>query len=243
MNYKNVFRETFRLFRQSKLLWIFGSLAFVAEYNYRIFTSLIGKSQTCYPFVLPLVAIYFLLITKVGLIYSSNQLISNQALTLSEAWEFSKTKLKRLIYFYFLTIPLSLFIAFIPMLVRLSEISNTLTWLVEMFANIFLTSLLTLSICAVTINNVESGTALWAGLLIVFNNFFHVIAINIVFLALQIFIIWITRSSIICLIIFVPFTVTMTIAYREFITKNFYPALSNPQNAALHNADSPPQAD
>ncbi|MFN8400069.1 MAG: hypothetical protein U0X74_08640 [Anaerolineales bacterium] len=232
MNYKNVFSETFRLFRQSKLLWVFGGLAFVAEFNYRISTSLIGKSQTCYPFVLPLIAIYFMLIAKVGLIYSSNQLISNQALTLSEAWEFSKAKLKRLLYFYFLSIPLVMFTAFISMLVRLSEISNILTLLVEMFANIFLNSLFILSICAVTINNVESGTALWTGLLIVFNNFLHVIVLNIVFLAMQMFIIWITGNSIICLIIFLPFTVTMTLAYREFITKNSYPALSNAQTTA-----------
>jgi len=232
MNYKNVFSETFRLFRQSKLLWVFGGLAFVADFNIRIFTSLIGKFQTCYHFVLPLAAIYFMLIAKVGLIYSSNQLISNQALTLSEAWEFSKAKIKRLLYFYFLTIPLVMFTVFIPMLVRLSEISNTLTWLVETFANLFLTSVFTLSICAVTINNLESGSALWIALEIVFNNFIYVIAINIVFLALQMSIIWITGNSIICLIIFVPFTVTMTLAYREFIAKKFYPALSNSQTTA-----------
>jgi hypothetical protein len=232
MNYKKVFSDTFRLFRQSKLLWIFGGLAFAAELSYKISTSLIGKSQTCYPFVLPLVAIYFLLISKVGLIYSSNQLFSNQALTLSEAWEFSKTKLKRLLYFYFLTIPVVMFTVFIPVLVSLSEISNTLTWLVETFANLFLASLFTLSICTITIHNLESGSALWTGFAIVFNNFIHVIAINIVFLALQMFIIWITGNSIICLVIFIPFTVTMTLAYQEFITKNFYPALSNSQNTA-----------
>ena len=232
MNYKNVFSETIRLLRQSKLLWIFGGLTFVADFNYRISTSLIGKSQTCYPFVLPLIAIYFMLIAKIGLIYSSNQLISHQAPTLSEAWEFSKVKLKRLLYFYFLSIPLVMFTVFIPMLVRLSEISNTLTLLVEMFANLFLTALFTLSICAVVINNVESGTALWTGLTIVFNNFLHVIVINIIFLATQMFIIWITGNSIICLIIFLPYTVTMTLAYREFITKDSYPALSNSQNPA-----------
>ncbi|MBL8089711.1 MAG: hypothetical protein KF758_18265 [Anaerolineales bacterium] len=232
MNYKNVFSQTIQLFRHSKIIWILGSLAVVAEFSYRVSTSLIGKSATCYPFVLPLIAVYFLLLTKVGLIYSSNRIISNQAPTLSETWEFSKTKLKGILWLYFLSIPLVMFSVFIPTLVRLSEISDILTLLVELFANLFLSSLFTLSICAITINNLESGRALWTSLLIMSDNFFPIIALNIIFLVLQMLIFWVTGNSIICLIVFVPFTVTMSLAYRQFITKNSYPTLSNSQTTA-----------
>jgi len=233
MNYKTIFLDTIRLFRASKLLWIFGVFAIVSDVVNRISIYSIGKHPvSCIPYPLVLIAIYFSSIAVCGLIYSANQIASNQTSTFSEAWEFCKTKVKRVFWFYFLSIPLVMFSVFIPELVRLSEISALITWFVGILATFFLNSLFTLSICTIAINNLESGLALWTGLLIVFNNFPHVMVLNGIYLILQILIMGATGNTFFGIIVVVPLTVTMTLAYRVFITKTSYPALSNIQPTA-----------
>ena len=233
MNYKIIFRDTLRLFGGSKLLWIFGTLAIFSSVVNRISIYSIGKHPvSCIPYPLVLIAIYFSSMAVCGLIYSANQMVSNQTSTFSEAWEFCKTKVKRVFWLYFLSIPLVMFSLFIPELVRLSDISALLTWVVGMLAIFFLNSLFTLSICTIAINNLESGLALWTGLLIVFNNFLHVMVLSGIYLILQILIMSALGNTFFGIVVVVPFTVTMTLAYRVFIAKASYPALSNIQPTA-----------
>jgi len=125
-----------------------------------------------------------------------------------------------------------MFSVFIPELVRLSEISALLTWFVGILAMFFLNSLITLSICTIVINNLESGLALWTGLQIVFNNFLHVMVLSGIYLLLQILIMGALGNTFFGIIVVVPFTVTMTLAYEIFIAKASYPALSNIQLTA-----------
>jgi hypothetical protein len=233
MNYRILFRDTLRLFRESKLLWIFGAFSIVSETVYRISILSIGKHPTiCIPYPLALIAIYFLLLSKVGLIYSANQSVLNQTSSFSDAWDFCKGKVKRILGLFFVSIPFVMLTAFIPKLIAFSEVSTSLTLFMEMLVSFFFTSLFTFSICTIVINNLESGMALWTGLLIVFNNFIHVMVLNIIYLILQTLLIWVTGSALFCIFLFVPFTITMMLAYREFTDKTSYPALSHFQTPA-----------
>ncbi len=234
MNYRSIFRDTFRLFRESKLLWILGIFSFVSEAIYRASVYSIGKPPV--PFIaypLFFISLYISFVAKCSLIYSANQILSEQKPTYAEAWEFSKTKLGRIAWLYFLSIPLVMFSAFIVVLIALSEISTSLTWVVDLFiSSFFLGSLFTFSICTIVIHNLEAGLALWTGLSIAVNNFFQIVVLNSIFLILQIGLNLLVGNALPGIFLIAPITVTMTAAYRAFIAKGSYPALSNIQPTA-----------
>jgi hypothetical protein len=233
MNYKTIFSDTFRLFRESKLLWVFGVFAIVSEIVYRVSKYSIEKHPTSLIlYLLLLIALYFSFLAEASLIYSTNQLFSKQNPTFSEVWDFCKARGKRIVGFYFVSFPLVMFILFIPELVKMSEISTSLTRIVGTLAFFILTSLLTLGICTIVINNLGAGMALWTGLLMVFNNLLHVIVLNSFFLVLEMFLVWLMKTTLFEMFLYVPLTVTMTLAYRIFIAKASYPALSNIQPTA-----------
>jgi hypothetical protein len=233
MNYKILFRDTLWLFRESKLLWIFGAIAFVSEFFFRGSVFSIGNppvpwmAYPCFP-----ISLYFSFVAKCSLIYSTNQILSKHRPTSSEVWDFCKTKLGRIAGLYFLSIPLVMFSVFIVGIVLWSEISTVLTWSVDILVTFFLSTVLTLSICTIVIHNLEAGLALWTGLSIVVNNFIHVVALNGIFLLLQLLLYWSIGNAIFETVLLIPLTVIMTVAYRVFVAKGSYPALSNIQPAA-----------
>jgi hypothetical protein len=227
MNYKVIFRETIRLFGGYKLPWIFGALIIVCEVvQGGVAKSIENNNATCIRYPLLLLAIYVSLVSKAGLIYSTNQLSTGQTTTFSDVWNFCKTKLFRILGLYFISIPLVMFAVFIPELVKMSDISSQLTFVVALLVSIFLTSLYTLGICAVVNNDMGAGMALWVGLQIVFNKFLHVLTISSFYFILQLLLVVAASNMFLRVIVFVPFTVTMTLAYQVFIVKDSYPALS-----------------
>ncbi len=234
MNYRILFRDTLRLFRESKLLWILGMFCFVSEAIYRASVYSIGKPPVpCIAYPLFFISLYVSFVAKCSLIYSANQILSEQKPTYAEAWGFSKTKLRRIAWLYFLSIPLLMLSGLIVMMVALSEISIVLTWVVDLvITSFFLGSLFTFSICTIVIYNLEAGLALWTGLAIVGNNFFHVVVLNSIFLILQIGLNLLVGNTLPGIFLIAPLTVTMTVAYRAFIAKGSYPALSNIQPTA-----------
>lgn len=233
MNYKIIFRDTLRLFRESKLLWIFGAIAFVSEVIFRGSIYSIGKPPVpCIAYPLFFISLYFLLLAKCSLVYSTNQVLSEQKPTYSEVWGFCKTKVRRIAGLYFLSIPLVMFAVFVVEIVLMSEISALLTGFVGLLVTFFLTSFFTLSICTIVIHNLEAGLALWTGLSIAVNNFFHVVILNSIFLILQIALNLSIGNGLFGIFFIIPLTVTMTLAYRGFIAKGSYPALSNIQPTA-----------
>ena len=101
-----------------------------------------------------------------------------------------------------------------------------------MLASFFVTAFFMLCVCTVVINNLESGMALLTGFLIVINNFGHVLVLNSVYLMLQILIMGALGNILFGIVVIVPFTVTMTLAYQVFVVKDSYFALSNIQPTA-----------
>src|SRR5215208_4734353 len=141
MNYSIVLRNTFRLLHTSKLFWIFGVISAASEILFIGSIYSIRKQPIyCIPYPLLLLGIYFSLVAKAGLIYLTIQVVSNQIPTLSEVWNFCKTKLKGFVSFYYISIPLLIFSAFIVEIVRRSEIHPSLAWLIGMLATFLLTS-------------------------------------------------------------------------------------------------------
>ena len=233
MDYKNIFLSTLQLFRKSKLVWIFGSLAIINEIIYRASKYSIAQHPSYYAlYLLVVVTLYFSFLTECGLIYSANQILSNHNPTFSEVWAFCKSKARTLIAFYFYSFPIILFIVFIVELFRASQISVSLTIFIGMFGTFFLNSLVTIFICTVALNNLNALFAFWTGFSIVLNNFFHIIVLNCIFLIIQIFLTWSTKNTLFGIFLNVPLTVTIMLAYKEFITKNSYPTLSNAQPTA-----------
>jgi hypothetical protein len=233
MNYKIIFRDTLRLFRDSKLLWILGVVSFVSEVIFRVSIYSIGQPPVpgiAYP--LFFIFLYFSFVAKCSLIYTTNQILSDQKPTFSEAWGFSKSKMRRILWLYFLSIPFVMFAVFLVGIVLLSEINTSLTWFMDVLVTLLLGSVFALSICTIVIHDLEAGLALWTGLLIVANNFFHVVVLNSIFFALQLVVNIAVGNGLLGVFFVVPLTVTMTLAYRVFITKGSYPALSNIQPTA-----------
>ena len=226
MNYRIIFRDTLRLFRESRLLWMLGAIAFVSEAIFRVSIYSIGSPpvpRIAYP--LFFISLYFSFVAKCSLIYTTNQIVSEQKPTYSEAWEFSKTKWRRILWLYFLSVPLVMFAIFLVGIVLFSEISTSLTWFMDVLVSLLLGSVFTLSICTIVTHNLEAGLALWTGLSIVVNNFFHLVVLNSIFLILQLAVNIAVGNGLLGILFVVPFTVTMTLAYRGFIAKGSYPAL------------------
>src|SRR5690349_8730185 len=176
MNYKILFRNTLRLFRESRLLWLLGAIAFVSEAIFRVSIYSIASPpvpRIAYP--LFLISLYFSFVAKCSLIYSTHQIVSEHKPTYSEAWEFSETKWKRILWLYFLSVPLVMFAIFLVGTLLLSEISTSLTWVMDVLVTLLLGSVFTLSICPMVTHNLEAGLALWTGVSIVMNNFLHVV--------------------------------------------------------------------
>src|SRR6266511_1064840 len=154
MNYRIIFRDTLRLFRESKLLWILGVISFVSEVIFRASIYSIGKPPIpCIAYPLFFISLYFSFVAKSSLIYSTNQIVSEQKPTYSEVWGFGKTKIRRILGLYFLSIPLVMFSVFIVAIVAMSEISTSLTWFMDVLVTLLLGSVFTLSICTIVIHN------------------------------------------------------------------------------------------
>jgi hypothetical protein len=234
MNYKAVFHDTIRLFRESKLLLTLGAITFVSESFYRGVSDSVGKFPLPWPaYPLFFIALYVSFVARCGLIYTANEVFSEQKPTFSEVWKFNKTKLLRIAGLFFVSIPLLMFSGLIVTMVSLSEISSALTVFVNLFVNyFFLGSLLALSICAIVVHNLEAGRALWIGLLLVFKNIVQVVVLNSIFLVLQIVLHLLIGNVLATAFLVAPLTVTMTLVYRVFIAKGSYTALLNIQPSA-----------
>ena len=228
MDYKTVFRDAFRLFRESKLFWIFGAIAVVSEFLYRVSIYSIGKHPIyCIPYPVLLLGIYFSLFAKAVIIYSTIQAVSRQTPTFSEVWHFCKAKMNGFVGFYLISIPLLIFSALIFDVVTWVGINPPFTWVIGVLVSFFLTSLITVSICIMTLHNLEARSALWMGIQIVFKNFLHLIVLNGIFLILAILLMGSTGNVFLELSVSVPLTISLALVYQVFITKGSYPALSN----------------
>jgi hypothetical protein len=183
-----------------------------------------------YPFVL--IALYLSFFAKCGLIYATNQFASKENTTFSAVWGFCKTKIKSILGFYLLNFPLVLLAVFIPELFRLSELNFVLAWVVDTIISFLVTSFFTLSICTIAINNLDAGLGLFYGFLIMYRKFFHIVILISVYILIQILLTWLTGNVLLGVILIVPLTVTMTLAYREFVTGVSYLMPSNPETTA-----------
>ena len=233
MNYRIILRDTLRIFQKSKPIWLLGAISFVSELFVYAVPSAIRKNPTfgCSYFVF-FGFLYVAYVSKCGLIYSTNQILSEQSPTFSDAWNFSKTKLKTIGGLYFLSIPLVMFAILIVVLFAWSGLDPVLARFVNLVVTSFLTSLFTLSICSIVIHKLDSAIALWTGFLIVFNNFFPVVMLNGIFLFIEVGLSLLTGNVFLSIFLYIPLTVTMTVVYRTLITKGSYPSLSNTQFTA-----------
>jgi hypothetical protein len=233
MNYRIILRDTLRLFQKSKLIWFLGAISFVSELFVYGVPSAIRNNPTfaCSYFVF-FAFLYLVYISKCSLIYAANQILSEQNPTFSDAWNFSKTKLKTIGGLYFLSIPLVMFAVLIVALFAWSGLDPVVAQFVNLVVTSFLTSLFTLSICTIVIHNLDSAIALWTGLLIVFNNFFPVVILNGIFLFIEVGVSFLTGNVFLSIFLYIPLTVTMTVVYRALIAKGSYPSLSNTQFTA-----------
>jgi hypothetical protein len=180
----------------------------------------------CIPYPFVLIALYFSFFAKCGLIYATNQFASKQYTTFSAVWGFCKTKMKSILGFYLLSFPLVL-LAF-----RLSELNFVLAWVVDTVITFLITSFFAISICTIAINNLGAGLGLLYGFLVMYKKFFHIVILSSVYILIQILLTWLTGNVLLGVILMVPLTVTMTLAYREFVTGVSYPMPSNPETTA-----------
>jgi hypothetical protein len=232
MNYKTIFRDTLRVFGNAKVLWIFGAFSFGSEFLLGVTIYSIGKHPVaCIPYPLLLLAICFSFIAKAGLIYSTERIISGQSIPFSATWNFCTAKLRNA-GLYFVSLPLLLVSVFTLRIFAWSKVTGLSGWFIGMQLAYFFISLLIMSMCTVVIHNLGARPALWTGFLIVISNFPQVLVLNSIYILFHLLVVGVIENAYFGFLVLVPFIVTMTLAYRLFIAKVPYPALSNAQNTA-----------
>jgi len=253
MNYSQITQDTIHILRTNKLVWLFGFLSLLMTVTRPLSQFADDKLLFAFIYILvSLVIMYFSLIAVGSFIYVIHQNILGRNLDFSGVWSHSKTKALTIIGVSFPAVALALLVSTILKYV-LPNLS--FQWLVEFMASSFISSFLVFSVCAVMINDVKAASAIWTGFLIAVNNFFRVLMIagiaylirisitSLIIMILRLFgytstqkllgiPVALTAVWILYIVIIIPSSVFLTLAYLKFTKEVSYSALSNQKNAA-----------
>lgn len=184
MNYLQITKDSLRLFRSAKLVWVFGFLSLLISLVLPLASSL-SKLVRGFPILFCLFYIAFLVIFLVsfiaegGLIYAIHQAFLNKALTFSEAWSQSKSKIFRIIGLSFiLGIPVILIPLFLLKTISALIPTSPILWFLALINETLISSFFTFGLCAIMIDDVKAWAAAWTSLLVTTNNFFRVFVIT-----------------------------------------------------------------
>ena len=184
MNYLQIFKDAIRLFRTSRLIWIFGIFSILPNLYHPIYQFAKGSfTLLCLAAAIGFALIPFSLIGEGGLIHITYQKLFDNNPNFSEAWLSGRTRIYRLIGVLLLSGLGYLILYLIFYFIGLQIPGSSFLWIGAIILSTFPESLYTFGICAVIINHAKVVAAAWTGLLITLNNLFRVLIIfGIVFL-------------------------------------------------------------
>jgi hypothetical protein len=179
MNYLQILEESLRIFRTTKLAWVFGFIALLVTIPQPLSQSLRGDPfLVCIYLFVSLVIILISVTAYGGLIYLIYQTTLNRNPGFSEAWLHGGQKLFRNIGFALLITPVLIVALIIYWNFAVKAPTSPFLWLLVLLITAFLGSLITFGLCAIMIDGVNAFAAAWTSFLITGNNYFRVLVIQ-----------------------------------------------------------------
>jgi hypothetical protein len=180
MNYIEIFRESVRIFRTTKPIWIFGALSLLITLPLDLSSSV--RNNPVLPFVYLPILLAGLLITCIatgGLYYAIHQASLNKHVSFSDGWQHGKSKALQCAGLIVISIPFLLIGAVFARIIPVELHSSPLPWLLALLGNALLVPFLSFGFSAILIDDVKVLAAAWTSfrILIYGNNFFHVLVI------------------------------------------------------------------
>ena len=204
MNYIQIFQDSLRLFRTTKLAWFFGFTSGLATLIGLLFQFPHDNTiLSCLNLFIVLAILFVSSIAEGSLIYFIYETSQNRTSTFSEAWHQSKSKIIRIIGIVFLTIPLLLIIPFFIKAVIATLPSSPLPWLFVLLEDTVFNSLITFGLCTIMIDDLKMWAATWTSVLITGNNFFRVFVI----FGVKFFLRLLFTSLVLAILAFTPFRI------------------------------------
>lgn len=178
LNYIQIFKEAFRIFQTTKLVWVFGFISLLAVIAQPLFKFPSGVNfLVCLYLFIGLVIVLISVIAFGGLIYLIHQTTLNRNPGFGEVWLQGGQKLFRNIGFFLLTIPAILVVAFIYLIIAFKAPTSPFLWLLDLMVAAFTGSLITFGLCTIMIDDVHALAAAWTSFLITLNNSFRLMII------------------------------------------------------------------
>lgn len=174
VSYIQLFRESMRLFRTTKTLWVLGFISLlILPVSTLVSYAHNSLALTCTFLLAGFFLTIIYIITNAGLIYAIYQAHNKEKPGLAEAWRYGKSRLFQMLGLILLTAPAFLIMAFLDWLSASKAPDSPLLWLVVSSTAAFAASLFTFGVCAILIDNLRPAAAAWTGLLITLNNYFR----------------------------------------------------------------------
>jgi hypothetical protein len=183
MYYFQILKDSYRIFRSSKLILVFGLLSTLMSLELP-FLNYIRSSiiLSCLFFLFFFASFYITLVSEGGLIFLIHRVSQNENTTFPEVWHQGRLKVLPVLGLILLvTLPVFVWILLWRIIANLAP-HSLLPWLSAIIQNILLTSFSVFGLCAIIINGISILNAAWTSILITFNNLLRVsIMVGIIF--------------------------------------------------------------
>jgi hypothetical protein len=176
MNYIQLLKDSYRLLRENKLIWIFGFLSLLETivFNLPIANSTI---LSCAYLIVLLAVLVVSFIANLGLVYIIYQITLFNKPIFSEAWSIGKSKFFRTLGF---VIPVGVILVIFIVVTRAisgSASSSPFRWLIDLFISCF-SAYITFGYCAIVVHNVKAFPSAWVSFQVTLNNFLRILVIT-----------------------------------------------------------------
>ena len=181
MNYFQILRDSFHLFRTNKIIWIFG---FLSLFNTSYLNLFSFRSQHPILACLSLPILFAIsiinLISICSLYYVIYQAYLNNKVSFSEGWAKGKSKIFQYIGFSVISLPLVFIGAFFMWKVMKESSLSPVLWLFSLLGCTFLSSFLSFGFSAIMIDNIKVLPAAWKSfrMIIYGRNYLRVLVIT-----------------------------------------------------------------
>lgn len=183
MHYIQILQDSLRLFRTTKLIWVFGFLSLLIS----LVPPKLGSGElilNCLYFIVFLSIFFVCYLAHGSLIYVIHEAFLNKTSTFADGWHQGKLKILRNIGLgLILGIPILLSSLLLVNAISATMPGSPFIWFFVLTNEVLASSILVFGLCAIMIDDVKTWAAVGTSFLITFNNFFHVfVVIGLIFI-------------------------------------------------------------
>ena len=174
MDYIQTFKESFKICRENKLIWLFNFLTSLFILINSISLPKLGF-WACGFFIVDLAIAVVSLISMISMYYVIYQATLDNKSTFSSAWSIGRSRFFRIIGLMLIYVTVLIIFWVISFLISNTDLTR-FSWTFALEALLF-SFFGTFGVCAVVINDAKPFKSFIASLMIAFNNFFKVLVI------------------------------------------------------------------